>query len=63
MNVPVTPEAYQAARKLRGTQEEVAAALGINRVTLAKRETGADGYPITMEAALAMIALPVKESG
>lgn len=60
MNLPTTPEAYQAARKERGTQAEVAAALGINRTTLALRESGDARYPISTEAALALMALPVR---
>ncbi len=63
MSPPTTPAAYKAAREARGTQAEVAAALGINRVTLVKRETGAHGYPISIEAAVAMLALPEKSAG
>lgn len=59
MKLPTTPEEYKAARERLGTQAEVAEALGINRVTLANRERGAAGYPITTEAALAIMALPV----
>lgn len=55
----MTAAEYQAERKKRGTQAEVAALLGIHKITLAKREGGADGYPITTEAALAIRALPV----
>lgn len=43
-------------RTLRGTQESVAAQLGVDRVTIARRETGA--LPITREAELALLALP-----
>jgi DNA-binding XRE family transcriptional regulator len=53
----MTPTAYKAARKRLGTQTEVAKLLGIHRVTLAKREAGAHGWPITREARIAMLAL------
>jgi DNA-binding XRE family transcriptional regulator len=54
----MTPEEYKAAREARGTQAEVAAELGVDRVTVANRERGA--AKITREAALAIQALPVK---
>ncbi len=59
-DLDLTAEAYAAARKLRGTQAEIADALGVNRVTVAKRETG--GQVITREAVLALTALPVKRA-
>ena len=49
---------YQTERKKRGTQESVAAMLGVARETLARRETGA--LPINREAELALLALPAK---
>jgi DNA-binding XRE family transcriptional regulator len=49
------PEQYRQLRQNVGTQETVAVQLGINRVTLARRETGA--LPINHEAALALIHL------
>ena len=45
---------YKAARERLGTQAEVASLLGINRVTVAKREGGA---LVTREAELAILAL------
>lgn len=51
----MTPEQYKSARERIGTQEDVAAMLGLNRVTIARRETGA--LPITREAELAITAL------
>lgn len=51
----MTHAQYKAARERIGTQEEVAAMLGLNRVTIARRETGA--LPITREAELAITAL------
>ena len=52
----MTAPQYQAERKKRGTQEGVAALLGVNRVTVAKREAGMQ--VITREAWLALLALP-----
>lgn len=46
------PEDYKAARERLGTQAEVALLLGVNRVTVAKRESGA--VEITKEAGLAL---------
>ena len=55
----MTPEEYKAARKLRGTQAEVAARLGVQTSTVQRREYG--DIPITTEAALALAALPEKK--
>lgn len=52
----VSPADYKRERTLRGTQESVAAQLGVDRVTIARRETGA--LPITREAELALLSLP-----
>lgn len=52
----MTPEKYKAERELRGTQEQVAAKLGVTRVSLARRETGT--RPILREAWLALLSLP-----
>lgn len=49
---------YKIERKLRGTQSTVAVKLGVNRVTVARRETGEQ--VITTEAWLALLALPKK---
>ena len=49
---------YQAERKQRGTQSEVAALLGVHRVTVADRERGA--APVKQEAMLALLSLPKK---
>lgn len=52
----MTPKSYQRERQQRGTQAQVAELLGVNRVTVANRETGAQ--VITREAWLALCALP-----
>ena len=39
----VNPQQYKAEREKRGTQEQVAAKLGVSRITLARRETGVRG--------------------
>jgi hypothetical protein len=59
--VTMTPAEYAAERRKRGTQAEVAGMLGIHRVSLARREIGAPDCPITTEAALAILALPLAE--
>lgn len=51
----VTAAKYKATRKKLGTQAEVAAMLGVNRVTVAKRENGT--MTITNEAVLAIQSL------
>ena len=51
-------ELYKSKRENLGyTQSEVAALLGVNRVTVARRESGSE---ITNEAWLALNALPKK---
>ena len=52
----MTPANYKHERKKRGTQERVAALLGVGRVTVARRETAA--VPITRESWLALLSLP-----
>jgi len=52
----VTPDRYKMERERRGTQTSVAALLGVNRVTVAKREAGMQ--IITREAWLALLSLP-----
>jgi DNA-binding XRE family transcriptional regulator len=51
----MNPEEYKTARKRLGTQAEVASLLGVNRVTVAKRESGT--MTITNEAVLAIQSL------
>jgi len=51
----MTPPEYKAARERLGTQAEVARLLGVNRVTVAKRENGT--MTITNEAVLAIQSL------
>ena len=53
----MTPEHYQEERKKRGSQQSVADALGVHRVTVARREGGVD--PISREAWLAICSLPI----
>lgn len=54
----MTPSQYRQARKARGTQASVAAALGVHPMTLSKRETGSVAIP--REAVLALLSLPVR---
>lgn len=54
----MTAAEYKAEREERGTQEGVAALLGISRVSVARRETGEQ--PISREAELAILSLPKK---
>ena len=51
----MSPTEYKATREHLGTQAEVAAMLGVNRVTVAKRENGT--MTITNEAVLAIQSL------
>jgi DNA-binding XRE family transcriptional regulator len=51
----MTATEYKATRKRLGTQAEVASLLGVNRVTVAKRESGT--MTITNEAVLAIQSL------
>lgn len=51
----MTAAEYKATRERIGTQAEVAAMLGVNRVTVAKRENGT--MTITNEAVLAIQSL------
>mgnify|MGYP001349778918 FL=1 len=51
----MSPADYKATRESLGTQAEVAAFLGVNRVTVAKRENGT--MTITNEAVLAIQSL------
>jgi len=48
---------YRLARKTRGTQTQIAEALGIRRVTIMRRETART--TVTREAMLALLTLPV----
>lgn len=50
-------ELYKTRRELSGTQQEVAALLGVTRQVVSRRESGA---MITKEAWLALNALPKK---
>jgi len=54
----MNPTDYKSQRELRGTQAAVAVLLGVNRVTIARRETGEQ--VITKEAWLALNRLPKK---
>jgi transcriptional regulator with XRE-family HTH domain len=56
----MTPAAYKTERERRGTQKEVASALGVSRVTIARRETST--RPVIREAWLALLALPKKRA-
>ena len=52
----MSPAQYRAARRARGTQQAVADAMGVHRVTIAKRESGLT--VVTTEAWLALHTLP-----
>lgn len=52
----ITPAKYKSERLKRGTQEEIAALLEVQRGTIARRETKG---PVSREAWLALCALPV----
>lgn len=56
----MTPAEYRTARQERGSQEKVAALLGVARSTVERREKGK--MPITREACLALLALPKKRA-
>lgn len=51
----MSPSEYKAVREKIGTQMEAAEMLGVNRVTVAKRENGS--MTITNEASLAIQSL------
>ncbi len=53
----MTSDNYKSERKLRGTQAEVAALLGVHQETISRRETGGE---ITREVWLALLSLPKK---
>lgn len=53
----MTPAEYKAERKKRGSQEKVAALLGVARSTVERRES--DKMEITHEAALAIRSLRI----
>jgi transcriptional regulator with XRE-family HTH domain len=55
----MTPLEYQHARRLRGTQEEVARLLGTTKTTIWRRENGR--VPITRQSWLALLALPERK--
>lgn len=55
----MTAAAYKAKRLQRGTQQDVAKLLGVTRVSIARRETGA--RPVTLEAWLALLSLPTNK--
>lgn len=52
----MTAQKYSRERKLRGTQEAVAALLEVHRQTITQRESGKQ--TITREAWLALLSLP-----
>lgn len=53
----LTPAQYRKLRERVGTRREVAERVGVAEDTIRKREAGMDGYPITREATLAMLAV------
>ena len=55
----MTADKYKEERKKRGNLFLGAALLHVNRVTIARRETGT--LPILKEAELALLYLPVKK--
>jgi len=54
----VSPAEYKSARQLRGTQQGVAAILGVDYRTIQRREAGE--IPVTQEALRALLSLPKK---
>ena len=50
---------YRRERKLRGSQTAVAEQLDIARETIVRRESGAPNSPISREAWLALLSLPL----
>lgn len=52
----MTADDYKMERKRRGTQQQVADALDVHQVTIARRETGA--LPVTRESWFALLSLP-----
>lgn len=55
----MTADDYKTERKRRGTQQEVADKLGVARVAVARRETGA--RPVSREAWLALLSIRPKK--
>lgn len=53
------PKHYKYERQKRGSQRAVAERLKIHRQTIAKRETGEN--PISLEAEIALLSLPVDD--
>jgi hypothetical protein len=56
----MSPAEYKTQRQMRGTQESVAAQLGVHPMMVSKRERGTPDAPITREAWLALLSLPKK---
>lgn len=54
----MTSDKYRVERKLRGSQEAVAALLDVARETIVRREAGDPRNPISREAWLALLSLP-----
>ena len=54
----MTSQDYRAARVERGSQQKVAAMLGVSYHTVQRRESGES--PINTEAVRALLSLPVK---
>lgn len=57
MVVEMTATAYKAERQRRGTQQGVAALLGVDYRTIQRRECG--DIEITREAEMALLAIPL----
>lgn len=55
----MTPAEYKAARQERGTQQGVAALLGVRLSTVQRRESGE--IAITREAEIALLSLPLRK--
>lgn len=51
------PDQYRKLRESVGSRREVAERIGVAEDTIRKREAGMQGYPITREATLAMLAV------
>jgi hypothetical protein len=53
----MTPQQYRTARRVRGSQAQVARALGLDVMTISRRERGEFGA-VNREAEIALLSLP-----
>lgn len=55
--IVMAPEEYQQRRASIGTQVQVGELLGVAKDTVSARERGVKGYPVQLEAAMALLGL------